>query len=336
MNILLTTVGQWGYFVKYFKDALGKNGKVFAANSVKTSTFMSADGYVLTPLIYDDSYIDFLLDFCVKNNITALLSWFDMDLPVLAKNKDRFIKKNILPIISDESVIRLCNDKWETYLFLASMDLKQPKTYVDLNIVKHDVALGELSFPVILKPRWGVSSAGIYQANTIEEVDILYEKIDRLIFNSFLKYQSQGNEDASIIIQEKLKGQEHGLDIFNDLNGNYVTSIAKRKFEMQSGATSISTIVPVEPFETIAKTISTRLKFIANMDVDCFVTETGEIIILEMNCRFGGQYPFAHLAGANFPKQIIEWLIGMPTSAENISYKVGVKGYKDMDLVLRY
>ena len=44
LNILLTSVGRRGYLVKYFKDALGDNGKVYAANSTKLcSAFAYAD-----------------------------------------------------------------------------------------------------------------------------------------------------------------------------------------------------------------------------------------------------------------------------------------------------
>ena len=44
-----------------------------------------------------------------------------------------------------------------------------------------------------------------------------------------------------------------------------------------------------------------------HLDMDLFV-EKNEIYLLEMNARFGGGYPFSHLAGVNLPKAIIKWI----------------------------
>jgi carbamoyl-phosphate synthase large subunit len=116
------------------------------------------------------------------------------------------------------------------------------------------------------------------------------------------------NSNNCIIIQSKIIGNEYGLDILNDLEGNYVTTIAKHKIAMCAGETDVAEIVNNTPFTNLAKSLSTNLKHIGNLDVDCFVCENGDIIILELNCRFGGQYPFSHIAGVDFPKQIIEWI----------------------------
>ena len=87
MNILLTSVGRRTYLIEYFKEAMKCVGKVFASNSEYTYTLAHADEYVITPIIYDKKYIDFLIQFCKQNNITAIISLFDIDLYVLSKNK---------------------------------------------------------------------------------------------------------------------------------------------------------------------------------------------------------------------------------------------------------
>lgn len=52
--------------------------------------------------------------------------------------------------------------------------------------------------------------------------------------------------------------------------------------------------------------------------------------MLEMNCRFGGQYPFFHNAGVNFPKQIIAWINGELTNVDYTTPTIGVISYKDL------
>ena len=78
MNILLTSTGRRTYMVKYFQEALMGKGLVHAANNVLTYSLTQADRYVITPDIYDEAYIDFLIDYCVREKIDALVPLFDI------------------------------------------------------------------------------------------------------------------------------------------------------------------------------------------------------------------------------------------------------------------
>ena len=129
MNVLLTSVGRRAYMVKYFKDALGESGQVHVCNSDdKTVAFHYADKSVISPLIYDDNYIPFLLEYCKENKIDILLSLFDIDLMVLARNKQKFAQVGTRVIVSEPELIEICNDKWKTYLFLKENGFNVPKT----------------------------------------------------------------------------------------------------------------------------------------------------------------------------------------------------------------
>ena len=79
--------------VKYFKEVLGNDGKVYVCNSDdKSIAFKYADEKVISPLIYDENYIPFLLDYCRKNEIDIVISLFDIDLLMLARHKKEFEK----------------------------------------------------------------------------------------------------------------------------------------------------------------------------------------------------------------------------------------------------
>lgn len=330
MNILLTSAGRRTYLVEYFKKALCGQGKVYASNSIDTYTLHQADGYVITPAIYDKEYINFLISYCKKNQISAIISLFDIDLPVLAKHKDEFEKEGIKVVVSDYNVTQICNDKWSTYEFLVRLGLPQTPSYLNLENLKNDIAEGVVNYPFILKPRWGMGSIGIYKACNEQELLVFYAKLHKEIFDTYLKYESQVDKDSCIIIQQIIKGQEYGIEILNDLKGNYVSTFAKKKVAMRSGETDIAETVETVPFEDIAKLISAHLHHVAMLDVDCFVTETGERIVLEMNCRFGGQYPFTHNAGVNVPLQIIKWLNGEKVDKSLVIQKDGVRSCKEL------
>jgi len=330
MNILLTSAGRRTYLINYFKEALSGEGKVHASNSVYTHSMSCADQWVLTPQIYDKSYIDFLINYCTENDISAIISLFDIDLPVLAAHKDIFESHGVRIVVANLATINICNDKWMTYKFLMEHNINTPWTSISRSEVKNAIEKGTLSYPIIMKPRWGMGSIGIYSIDNAEELDILYKKLHREIFRTYLKFESNAENENCIIFQEKINGQEYGLDVLNDLEASYVTTIAKQKIAMRAGETDIAEIVDPKPFIEIGKSISSSLKHIANLDVDCFRDADGNIFILELNCRFGGQYPFSHLAGVNFPKQILNWLKNLPTDPDLVMPTIGCRGCKEI------
>jgi len=330
MNILLTSVGRRTYLINYFKKALNNKGKVFASNSIMTYTMSQADEYVITPQIYDAQYIEFLTEYCIKKNISAIVPLFDIDLPILSSNFEKFKSIGVKLVLSSYETIKICNDKWLTYHFIKKIGLNTIPSFLSIEDTETALLKKEITFPLIVKPRWGMGSIGIYEAENIDELRIFYAKLSREIFSTYLRFESKENEEKSIIIQQKIEGREFGLDIINDLNQNYVTTLAKHKIAMRAGETDIAQIVDKKPFESLAILISENLKHIANLDVDCFVTQDNKIYILEMNCRFGGQYPFSHLAGVDLPLQIVRWLEGSGTQQNLITPKIGVKSCKDL------
>ena len=330
MNILLTSVGRRTYMVLYFKNALKGNGYVFASNSVLTYSLKQADDYIITPSIYNKEYIDFLLGYCEEKSVNAIISLFDIDLPILSKNRKKFEEIGVKLIVSNEQTIGICNDKWETYKFLLSVGLKQPKTYISITECKEDLMRGEMKFPLIMKPRWGMGSIGVFEIETEEELDILYRKLHREIFNTYLSFESNQDINSCILIQQKVIGKEFGLDILNDLDGGYVTAVIKQKLAMRAGETDIAQIVDNAMLLNVGKIISQSLKHIGNLDIDCFVTENEEIYILEMNCRFGGQYPFSHLSGVDFPAQVVRWLNNLSTDEKLVTPQFGIIACKDL------
>jgi carbamoylphosphate synthase large subunit/ribosomal protein S18 acetylase RimI-like enzyme len=333
MNILLTSVGRRSYLVKYFKEALGKDGEVHVSNSSDlTPAFSYADKSTVTPLIYDKSYIPYLLNYCKVNRIHAIISLFDIDLPILSKNKQLFNDIGVQVVVSDNAVIDICNDKLKTYKFLMRNGFHAPKTYFSLREALNEIKEGEIRYPVIIKPRWGMGSIGVYDAENETELNVLFKKTLSNIKSSYLKYESQEKLKESVIIQEKLAGQEYGLDIINDLNGKYQNTIVKVKYAMRSGETDCAETVDSPILKRLGESISHKLQHIGNLDVDVFLNEDTPYI-LEMNARFGGGYPFSHMAGVNLPKAIVHWLKEGEIPMSLVKENIGVLCHKDINII---
>ena len=332
MNLLITSVGRRSYLVEYFKKEMKNIGKVYVSNSTDiTPAFSIADGSIVSPLIYSDDYIPFLLTYCRDKQINFIISLFDVDLYVLAKNKSKFEEIGVKIIVSDEKFVKICNDKWLNYSFLRENSIGVPNTYLSLDDAKNAIKDSILKYPVIIKPRCGMGSLSIYIANDDNELNVLYNKIKDEIKESYLKYEATNDFDNCVIIQEKIDGQEYGLDIINDLNGNYINTIVKKKIAMRSGETDCAEIIDNIEFINLGEKIGHLSKHIANLDVD-IIYDGVKYYVLDMNARFGGGYPFSHMAGVNLPGAIIDWVNGKKVSKEKLMVKEYIKAHKDITI----
>lgn len=334
INILLTSAGRRSYIVDYFKKCDGV-GQVHASNSNYTIALKRADGYFISPLIYSDDYIPSLINYCQRNGITAVISLFDIDLWVLAKNKQLFSNAGIHVVLAPASFVEICNDKWHTFQFIQGLGLQTPRTYLHVDDVLAAITRKEVSYPIIMKPRWGMASMGIYKVENEQELRVFTEKCKRDIFNSYLKYESSLTGNEPIVYQEVMCGEEYGLDVLNDLSGNYLAAFAKQKVTMRSGETDLGRTASSEPFREVSCKIACASHHEGILSVDCFKTEKG-IFVIEMNCRISGHYPLSYIAGFNYPQLLVDWLNGKPTSEDLLKFKENLFIIKDLVPMLLY
>jgi carbamoyl-phosphate synthase large subunit len=161
----------------------------------------------------------------------------------------------------------------------------------------------------VIKPRWGVGSIGVDFPEDDEELQLAYRTCKKHIERSFLADLNAADSPHSILIQERLSGQEFGMDVINDLNGCHVCTFIKRKIRMRAGQTDQAVTARDDRLEMIGQLIGEKLGHVGLLDCDAFVTENG-CYVIDINPRIGGGYPFAHIAGANLPAALIAWVTG--------------------------
>lgn len=309
MNILFSCAGRRTYLLKYFKENLYVGDKIVATDmQLSAPALQAADVKIQVPAVYDPEYVNITLNICKEQKIDALFSLNDLELPILAVNKAKFADLGVKVVVSDPHVIDIAFDKYKTAQWVESLGLTAPKTYVRLDDCKKALAAGDIAFPLFMKPRWGSGSIGLESIADMEELDIYYNLLMKKIKKTILATASVGDE--YIMIQEKLTGNEFGLDIMNDLNGRNVGVSVKRKLAMRAGETDKAITVDLPEVREMGRKIGESLGHIGNLDVDIMQRADGAYCVLELNPRFGGGFPFSYEAGVNLPKALIQMIKG--------------------------
>ncbi|MEJ2697619.1 MAG: ATP-grasp domain-containing protein [Candidatus Sulfobium sp.] len=309
MNILFSCIGRRGYIADFFKVHLRPSDQIIGtSNSEFTTGFSACDFGVLIPDISSPEYVPAMIELCRLKNISGMLSFFDPDINVLSGHLDEFRSLGVMPIMASKEVSNICFDKYQTFLFLKAHGFNCLETFCSLEESLAAMASGRLTFPLVVKERFGYGSHNIFFVANVQELTFFFNYV------------------PDMIIQQRLCLPEYHLDICNDMAGNVLAVVPKRKISMRAGETDqAETCSSAELMDyglRLGKELGKR-GHVGPLDVDCFFHD-GKVTIMEINPRFGGGYPSSHLAGADFPALIVGMLRGEPVEPKIGEFRSGI------------
>jgi len=112
------------------------------------------------PAIYNDDYVDALIKKCKQHRIDLVIPGLDDEVLILSRAIDIFHDAGIHVIVSDVDLIELCRDKERMSNDLNSIVDVFVRSY-DKDTILEELRTGNISYPLIAKPRGGFASRGI-------------------------------------------------------------------------------------------------------------------------------------------------------------------------------
>ena len=307
MNFLILAAGTRNKIVQYFKKTFDGIGIVVATDASELGpAIYDADKYYIVPPITEPNYIELILEICKSEKIDGVLSLIDPELSLLAKNADRFKAIETKVVGSSYDLCEMSLDKMQMYEWLKRHNYNCAQSWMDKEAFFEAIENGYVSFPVFVKPYRGSASVSISKADDKNTVDFLF------------------SHKRNLMIQEYLKGQEIGADVYIDMiSGEVVSIFTKKKIKMRAGETdkAVSFKDP-ELFKLIEKFVL-EAGYRGQIDIDIFDVD-GKYYISEVNPRFGGGYPHAYECGCDHMKLILENLKGNANQPNIGNYQEGV------------
>lgn len=317
-NILILSCGTRDKVVQYFKKALRGRGMVIATDmSELAPAVYEADKFYQVPRMIAPGYLDVIFDICKKEQVTAVLTLIDPELSLLSEHEDEFKALGVTVIGSSYELCERSLDKYEMYKWLLEHDYKCAKSYMDIDVFKQDVADGKVTYPVFVKPACGSASISISKAEDEEVTEFLYK------------------HGEGMMIQEFLKGQEIGADVYIDMiTGEVVSIFTKKKLVMRAGETDKAVSFKDEKLFELIERFAKESGYRGQIDIDIFDID-GEYYISEVNPRFGGGYPHAYESGCDHMKMIVNNLEGKTNEKHIGEYADGVYMMKYNEIMIK-
>lgn len=328
MNILLTSVGRRSYLVAYFREALGRQGKVIGANMFADAAGMyAADISVVTPPANSDEYIPFLLDICKKYDVRLLNSLHDLDVFILSQQQTVFEEAGVRHTLPSAEWGRLALDKFACNEALEQAGIPTPWTSTSLYVALDAVKSNQIDYPLIVKARTGFGSLGLKICHDELQLKEAYHAAREAVLSSGSDAFLALPDNELVIVQPVITGREICMGIVNNLQGEYQAHFGCEVHAMRAGESDIATSVDRTPYTDVAQNFSKLTQHPGIWGVD-FFDDNGVYRVIDVNPRFTGDYPFHHLSGANIPAALLSWVHGEEADSAHYSSTVGVKGYK--------
>jgi carbamoyl-phosphate synthase large subunit len=273
-----------------FKDDYNLIGFDYFANTV--GSFWCNENYILPDLLKlknEDNWVNEVERIIKSTKIKILFVGVDFELPVFAKYKDRIEKNtNCTIIVSSERVINIGNDKYLTYQFLKENSLTYPLTFLP-----NECDFNKLSYPVIVKPRVGARSIGVYKIKNKVDLEVALEKVKDPIIQELV------GDDST----------EYTCGIIS-LNGKLQKSIALNR-SLKDGNTFLSEYkndCPKSIYDYV-ESIAEKLGVFGSCNLQLRLDSNGVPKLFEINPRHSGTTYMRALFGYNEVVFILKYIL---------------------------
>lgn len=312
LNVLFTCIGRRVSLLNSFRRSarqLKISARFFGTDINELSPALQlCDKKLLVKPISNPAYIPQLLRIAKKNKIRLLIPTIDTDLAILAENKAKFARIGCHVLVSEPEVIHTCQDKRKTYRFLKRNGFDAPVTMS----VRATLAKKTILWPVLLKPWDGAAGKGVTVANNRKELVVFNRRI------------------PNCIVQEFIEGVEYTCDVFVGFDMKVCCVVPRKRIEVRAGEVSKGQVVKHPRIMSEAVRVVEKLGAGPGViTLQLFLTGDNKIKFTEVNPRFGGGAPLSIKAGANFPKWILQQLLGRKP-------RIKFDGFKDGLTMLRY
>ena len=320
VTVLVSSAGRRIELLRGFRRAfasLGLDGRVIATDaSWYSSAFHDADEAFLVPRLDSGDYIPALLALCEKQQVDLVIPTIDTEMAAWVEGRDRFAAIGTTVALSGAGVVDIAADKQRTHEWLVANGFPTVEQATPEAVLADPASW---PFPLVAKPRFGSAGIGV---GIVRDAGELAVAVGR-------------PELGEMVVQTLAAGREHTIDVLADRDGHCVCAVPRRRIEVRSGEVSKGVTVRSPRLQDLAARICAALPgAFGTITVQVFVDgdpddEAADLAVIEINARYGGGFPLALEAGADFPRWQLEELLGLPSTATP-------DGWRDGLVMLRY
>jgi carbamoylphosphate synthase large subunit len=283
--------------VAVIRELRRQGHRVVAVDADETAVGLELanEGHVV-PRSDDPSFADELVAVASESGARALISTVAEE--VSAIDADALESAGTRTLLPDPEAVRRCLDKWAFVEAMGDAGVATPATAL--------AAAADIPGPWVVKPRFGRGSRDVYVAHSATQL------------RAALKWTPDP------IVQERVEGREFTVDALVDGSGVAVALAPRWRLETKAGISTKGVTFSDPDVEIAAMHALNAVGLVGPANVQGFVTDRDEVVIVEINPRFSGGLPLSLHAGADLVGEYLRAILGKPMRRDHLVAKPGV------------
>jgi carbamoyl-phosphate synthase large subunit len=276
--VLFTCVGQRVDIVSAFARAGATT--VAADCSPLAPALYHAHTHGLVPRMDEPDYVPRLRALIEEHDVRLVVPLTDIDQVVVSRRRAELAPARVL--LPSVEIVDAMADKYEAHCLFERLGIGSPPTWLP------DDASDDLPFPVLVKARVSYGSRNIYRARDAAELEFHLERTP-----------------VESMIQYACRGEEFSIDAFCDFDGRCLNAIPRTMIESKGGESIKGQTIRDEELISLACNVAESLPLGGPANIQCFREPDGQLLVTDVNPRFGGAFPLPLAAGSRYPELAI-------------------------------
>lgn len=301
MNVLVTGAG--GSAGVCVIKALKEHHRLIATDTdpLAAGLYLADRGYAVPPAD-DRRLVPRLLAIARAEHADVLIPTVQEELLVVARNRRRFERNGVVPVVSGEESLTIASDKRLTYSFFRG-ERYCPKVFTRSRV----------EFPAVVKPVNSRGARGFQVCRNRSELRIALERNTRTFGES--------------VIMEYVPGTEFSVYGLSGPDSSPIVTVPIRRIEVIRESKKAE-VVKDPRVQSVAAAVAAQLGLVGPWNVQ-LMRYDGRIVLIEVNPRFAGTVALVNAAGVNLPELAIKVALGRPILPDELRFR-------DRLLVTRY
>lgn len=250
--------------------------------------FVLAHASRVVPSASDPQFIERVRAICREDRIQIVFPIIDEELQVFADHIETFARDGVRVISNSAETVRIAKDKGLTARRCEELGVLAPPS-----LLKEELGKKALPpFPLIVKPRDGRGSVGVYTARNQRELDFYLDLV------------------PNAIIQQKIAGPEFTLDVLTDFDGRILSIVPKERMQVKGGMQVKGRTLNDPQLITYGLEIAEKFRVFPRGNIQCIRSPEGRLYLIEINPKFAASLPFTVAAGVNMPLMLVQMHLG--------------------------